>query len=276
MRKKGAVFILVALMVLLLVSCITPDPRSYDGSHPELYVVAIHSLLGVWGGLREDTLILEEDAFGRVMFAYLGGTEATDANINDSILAILIAQRTTEHHSYFYQGINFVMLEMQERHRRLPASASAFFNEDFVMRHFTEKQIERLKSENSWNKPLDADRFFRVPVSRRRKSRYMTYVPEEAQQEAYRAVAGGGQLGHPAQSVPLTMDKNGNVIFFMRGRRHDRELQTQVHYPAFLFIFDVDGNLIEDTGVMELTDLWDYREQLREFKEANGWSFYYR
>ena len=264
MNKKCGIFILVALIVLSFVGCVTPDPRFYDGSYPELYVVATHSLLGVWGGLREYVLILEKDTFGRVMFAYLGGTTATDANINDSILAVLIAQRTTEHHSCFYQGINFIMLEMQERHRRLPESASVFFDEYFVMRHFTVEQLEQLKADNSWNEELNEDRFFRVPVSRHRKTRYMTYISEEVQREVYSAVTESGTLNHI----------NGNVIFFMRGSR--REDGVRIRYPAFLIMFDADGNLIEGTGAMELTDLWDYREQLREFKEINGWSFSYR
>ena len=72
------------------------------------------------------------------------------------------------------------------------------------------------------------------------------------------------------------MDNNGNVIFFMRGSYRSVETQRLAHYPSFLFMFDAEGNLVEDTGIMELTDLWDYRNQLREFKEINGWSFYYR
>ena len=67
--------------------------------------------------------------------------------------------------------------------------------------------------------------------------------------------------------------KNENVIIFMRS--HRREEGRSIFYPAFIFMFDGYGNLIEDTGVLELTDMWNYREQLREFKEVNGWSFYF-
>ena len=275
MVRKVFAFTLTLLILLSSVGC--SIPFYYNGSHPELFVVATHSLLGVWGRNGEDTLILEEDVFGRVLFVYVGGTLTDDRGARDSILAILIAQRTTGEHSYFYSGVNFILreIEVPRRSRTTPAS-EVFFDEDFVMRHFTVEQLEKLKADNSWNEELNEDRFFRVPVSRHSKERYVTYIPEESQREAYLAVARGGQLSHPMDSVPLTMDKNGNVIFFMRGSHRDSTTHVWTHYPAFLFMFNADGNLIENTGAMELTDLWDYREQLREFKEINGWSFSYR
>jgi len=136
--------------------------------------------------------------------------------------------------------------------------------EDFVLEYFTEEQLEQLKEENRWNEELSEGGFFRVRVSRRDKRDFMTRVSVETQREAFGLVStefpfGGG--------FTLTMDSTGNVIIFQRTSRDRR---------GFLFMFDGDGNLIEETGIMELTDLWDYRDQLREFKEANGWSFYYR
>ena len=273
--KKILILILTVLMTMSLIGC--SDMTFYNGSHPELFVVATHSLLGVRGGHGEDVIVLAQDAFGRTMFAYVGYTITSDNWVTDNVLAILISQKTTEEHSYFYSGINFLLQEINVSRPSRGTPASEFFNEGFIMEHFSDEQIYNLKVENSWNQELDEERLFKVRVSRRNKSRYITInLSEEKQQETYRAFARGGRLGHPSDSVLLTMDKNGNVIFFMRGSRHDRELQTRVYYPAFLFMFDVDGYLIEDTGVMELTDLWDYRDLLRAFKEANGWSFYYR
>ena len=272
MKKRVLTLALAVLMIFSFVGC--SDSTFYDGSHPELFVVATHSLLGVWGGWREDVLILEEDAFGRIMFAYVGGTLTSDSTRSFTVLAVLIAQKTTERYSYFYSGINFILHEIahpEPEGRYL--TAGEFLDEDFVMQHFTADQLEQLKAESSWNEELNEDRFFRALISRRRKSRYMTYVSEEAQREAYLAVVEETQFIVPHDSIPLTMDKDGNIIFFMRGRQpENRRLYT----PSVLFMFDADGNLIEGTGVMELIDLWDYRDQLREFKEANGWAFYYR
>ena len=159
MKKRVNGVVLSVLILLSLVGC--KDYLMYGGSHPELYVVAINSLLGVRGGFIEDTLILEEDTFGRVMFAYVGGTLASDKRTVFNILAILIAQRTTETHSYFYPSINFILYEIDGRQYQ---NTRDFLSEDFVMKRFTEEQLEKLKMENSWNEELNDNRFFRVPV----------------------------------------------------------------------------------------------------------------
>ena len=252
---KNNVFAFTLAVLILLSSAGCTIPFYYDGSHPELFVVATHSLLGVRGGIGEDILILEDDAFGRIMFAYVGSTLARNNMAFYNILAILIAQKTTEEHSYFYPGINFILYEINVPNRS-PQRVSAkelFFDEDFVMERVYEGQLDQLKIENSWNEKLNEDEFFRVPISRHNKARYMTSVSEEAQQEAYLATIGDVQFHRNAGSIPLTMDKNGNVIFFVRGSRRDNA--TWIFYPAVLLMFDADGNLIENTGAMELTDL---------------------
>jgi len=253
--RKILALILAVLMLSPLTGC-----RPITGSCPELFVVATHSLLGVLGRDREDVLVLAEDDFGRVMFAYTGNTITGDRGDIFNILAVLVAQRTTRSYAYFYDGFNYVLTALDRPELR---QISDFFDEIFVMEYFSEEQLEQLKAENNWNKELNEDRFFRVQVSRRYKTNYMTYVSRETQEEVLLAVSGGFRNSH---SIPLTTDKNGNVLYLIRGA------------GTFLFMFDSDGNLIEETGIMELSDenLWDYRDQLREFKEANGWAFYYR
>jgi len=254
--KRVLAFILAILMMLSLVGCL-----AYSTSHTELHVVALHSLPGVSGHPGEEVMILEEDDFGRVMFAYVGRTAASDIrDVTINILAVLIAQRTTRRYSYFYDGINFIVHEVRVSDDLWPRD---FFTEGFVMKYFTGEQLEQLKEENSWNRELNEDSFFRVRVSRRGKRNFMTDVSVETQREAFESVSseffpfGGG--------VPLTTDRNGNVIYFLRpwGGR------------AFLFMFDGNGDFIEG-AVMEMHDLWDYRDQLREFKKLNGWAFAYR
>ena len=264
--KRVLALLLAMLMVLSLAGC-----QVYSGAHPELHVVAIHSILGGGGGYREDILVLEEDVFGRVMFAYVGMTTVR-ADFNHSVLAVLVAQRSTRRYSYFYDGINIILHEIDVPWEE---TITDFLDEAFVMERFSEEQLEQLQAKNSWNEELNEDRFFRVRVSRHGKGRYMTRVPDQRLREAVASVFSA--LSPPARvpSMPLTMDSNGNVIHFIYGRRFDRETQASLFFPASLFMFDRNGSLIEG-AVMELYDLWDYRDQLREFKELNGWAFTYR
>jgi len=180
---------------------------------------------------------------------------------NFNILAVAIAQKTTRTHSYFYSGINIIFSEIEGD---FGLNAREFLDEGFIMENFSEEQLEQLKAENNWNEELNEDRFFRVSISVRNKRRYLTAASEETQREIFEATS--GEVFVSRSSIPLTTDQNGNVLFLIRDVR------------TFLFMFDSDGNLIEETGIMELSDenLWDYRDQLREFKEANGWAFYYR
>jgi len=270
--KKLALFLVpVILVVALLLAGCTPVR---DGDGRSLHVVAHHSLLGVWEDRWEQAVILEEDDFGRVMFAFAGlGTTSESDSAGDDILAVLIVQRTTRRHAYFYDGINAILYDIGEIVQQM--MSFDFLDEAFVMEHFSDEQLEQLKEENDWNRELEEDRFFRVRVSWRHKMNYMTDVSIPTEREAFESVS--EYLHHPSFSAPLTTDRNGNVIYFMREFYRGIEIEG-THYFArsFLFMFDSDGNWIEDTGVMELYDLWDYRDQLREFKEANGWAFYYR
>ena len=269
--KRVLVIMLVLLMILSLVGCL--HGTAYFGPHLDLQIVAMHSLLGVGETTRWDGFeVLEEDDFGRAMFAFWGGamTGGNNPFASFNILAVLISQRTTESHAYFYDGINFILRQVESDETRRPSSS---FAGAFVMEYFTEGQLEQLKEENDWNRELDEDKFFRVPISRRAKGYYMTDISLQMLEGAFAIVSEG--FNRNLQSL-LTMDRNGNVIFIMRGGSFNSRASEWTFYSSFLFMFDRDGNLIEGTGVKELTDLWDYREELLEFKKANGWSFSYR
>jgi len=264
MKRILALFLAV-LMLFPFTGCTPPA----GNVNPELFVVASHSLLGVLGRDREGVLIIDEDDFGRVMFAYAGNTITSNRpGAMYNILAVAIVQRTTRQHSYFYDGINIIFLEIDVD---CGPSALDFLDKDFVLERFSEEQLEQLKEENDWNEEIKEDRFFRVRVARGDKTRHMTSVSEEAKRGAFEEAFGEafeeatfGSVFFLRSSIPLTTDQDGNVLFLISAVR------------TFLLMFDSDGTLIEETGIMELYDLWNYRDQLREFKEANGWAFYYQ
>ena len=271
--KRILLFLITLMMVLSLVGCspnrfISPRTRCLA-----LRVVAIHSLLGTTGpNYWEPVIILEEDDFGRILFTFQGRAIMSEDGfgVSFNLLAVLIVQRIpgSFRHAYFYDGVNFIVHQVAPGDRSPPVLTEATARE-----RFTEEQLEQLKEENDWNRELNEDRFFRVPVSWGDKGRYMTRVSEETRREAFSAVSEGFLR---SLNAPLSMDRNGNIIYFIRDASVDRDTQEWTFYSSFLFMFDRDGNLIEGTGVKELTDLWDYREELLEFKRANGWSFSYR
>ena len=98
MEKRYISIVFILIIVFLLSTC---DYELYDGSYPELYVVATHSLLGVWGGgIWEDIFVLERDNFGRTIFAFSGYMIAGSEN-SFNILAVLVAGGTAKHRGPF-------------------------------------------------------------------------------------------------------------------------------------------------------------------------------
>lgn len=75
-------------------------------------------------------------------------------------------------------------------------------------------------------------------------------------------------------STPLTTDTNGNTIYIMAGQNLDCKEGENDYLNSYLVMFDKNGQLIPNTGVQEIKDVLGYKEQLKEFKEASGWSLY--
>lgn len=66
----------------------------------------------------------------------------------------------------------------------------------------------------------------------------------------------------------LTSDEYNRHIYFLRGVDSDGE--NLLGY--YVVLFNSDGTYNVDTGVMEITDLNDYKSELKEFKERNNWN----
>ena len=77
-----------------------------------------------------------------------------------------------------------------------------------------------------------------------------------------------------AYSTPLTTDKKGKTIYFMTQHSYDSKIDMEYWGKSYLVMFDSSGEVIDDTGTQEIQDRWNYLNDLKEFKEANGWSFY--
>jgi len=258
--KKLATLCALLLLSVLLVGC-----GVYRGEHRDLHAVAINSLLGIFGCPEDVVRVIETDEYGRTLFAF---RRASNEGVSeaDHVLALLISQKSTSEHAYFYDGYNviFCMFDGSERWGRL--SPETVFN------HFSVEEVERLKADNDWGKEINEDRLFRIPIR--------GYKPDTVsirkQRAAFGEVSDYPTYFRTSFSGPLTTDKNGKTLYLLAGFTSDAKAGIRFFTPPVLAMFDKDGNLIEDTGLKEITDIWDYRDELREFKESNNWSFYYR
>lgn len=138
---KKLKFIILGLLVFLLCSC---RSHNYLGKYPDLYTVAINSVLWnnghSYGADREidsSIEVIEQDDYGRTMFVYY---ERYYAGAKLSFSALIISQYSSNGLVYYYEDYNFLILKQE-----------LFINDN----QFSKEDFEKLKLLNDWNKKLN-------------------------------------------------------------------------------------------------------------------------
>ena len=150
--KKLILILLMLSLITSLSSCIfspfipwDPTSYTYDGDNKPLYSAANYSILGMKTDALDKVLVLEHDGYGRTM--YLVRTNSWICQ-DKFIVALLISQACTEQSVSYYHGRN-VTYVYADYFELTTDSLSAFFDDS---------QIDDLKSENDWGKPIQADK----------------------------------------------------------------------------------------------------------------------
>lgn len=256
MKAKKLIIVIILIFMLIVPSgCF--QWFSYEFKHPELHAVSMSSLLGVYFYEENSVRILEEDDFGRVLFAYRGMSFLTKNGHMQ--FALVVSQRTTTKYSYFYPDVNFITCEV------LTSKLYSLdgIPEEATNTYFTQEEIEFLKQRNDWNKPLNEEKLFQVKISNV-KSWAIDF--DKTKSELQRAFP---ELKRYSLE-PFIIDTDDNMIYCARQMWYDENLQQYERDKAYLVIFDKDGNIYED-GIEEIIDIWDYEEQLIAFKARFNW-----
>ena len=246
MKMKKLLFIIVcAVLLTSLFGC--DDFAKYRGTHDALYTEAMTSLLSASSRNGESVCIIDHDTYGKTLFAYSG-----DCAYRKAILALLVAQNDDDKTVSYYEDCNFIYTQVETY--QFPDSY------DDLLEFFTEDEIETLKSENDWNKPIDDSKTVYEPVTDKKD-----YYPIK-NSALIKALKEIGTTMARSYQMPLCSDANGKVIYYVITPKDGSEEEKE-----YLFMFNKDGSVNTDTGIEELEDLWNYREQLTRFKENNGW-----
>ena len=232
------------IFVLFLTGC--RGEFVYQGDYPELYSVALASILGQlgleMGGFAQPPLIviIEKDQQGRVMFRYNEGNSLSRNNL-------VIMQNVDGDYAYFYPHYNFISIDRG---------------------NFSTDDIEALRVANSWNQPMsDSNEFVRVRISRQRDR---GPVPEDDLIEVYHAVFPNAQLTrHSAAATLMTFLRNddyGRSIYLGEG------VGEELLGVYIVFVFQPDHSFDLETGILLIEDPNNYQTELRLWMEANGWN----
>jgi hypothetical protein len=266
--KRRIVFLAMMLIALIsLTGCPPAYMHDHRGDVTELHIIASSSLLRIPGRSWDIISVLEQDDFGRVMFVFVAD--------GPNVFSVLISQRTTETHSYFYSSYNFILADWSVLDIDFHETRLLFDEEisDIAHKLFSQDHFDALKEANDWNREINEDRLFRVEIVRVKDN---NVVSSRRQQGVFEEIFRGVSVEfRPPRSILMATDSNGNSIYTMvaptfytdeYGTPGVRDLAE-----SYIVMFNSRSRLVASE---QLLDQWNYQEQLRNFKRSNGWAFY--
>ena len=231
-------FISIILCLLLLLTSSCDLLYYYKGNRWDLMTVAYNSMLYVWGGMvninNGPTLtVIEEDGKGRTLFYYCEKNTI-------STHSLLICQKSTSEHVYFYSDVNFI---------------------DSPENDFSEQEIQDLKQLNDWGLDFDESKCTKRAISKSKRNAseddyttFSTFVKSlELGDEYY---CNGVQCCY--------LDDYGRKLFFIF-------VAGNQEFIYYVVITNPDNSFTKES-VKLLTNYYNYQEEIRQFKAQNHWN----
>jgi len=276
MRKQ--ILIIIASLILVasgLSGCFglgSIDDNNYYGEYVDLNSQVTNSILGTLYPATNTIVVVDEDAFGRRLFACRNEVFTAYSKMGGSggeVFGIFVTQKTDEEYVYFYPDYNFIIYPYE----RNPGGEEPSYEDELTLlsqNYAISNDIEKLKQKNDWEKPFDESMCVEVKVSRTDRdyeSRLANkpLISDEARQKAYKQVLPQAVF-YPGLFYYLTSDEYDRHIYFFRGLDENDE-----YTKSYVVMFNKDGSFDSKNGIMEITDLWNYQDDLKAFKERNGW-----
>lgn len=246
-KTKRKILIIFVIVVLLLSSLfMTACWQSYTGNYPELYTVAINSMLWIYGHsygadfpMDPEIEVLEKDNYGRVLFRY------TERNVGKiAFSSLVIMQQSKDNYVYFYEDINFLSKEIKPRSKDIPK--------------FLEEEIEQFKIANDWNTEIRLEKCVKKEITQKKAE---VPIEEEKLESIYSELFLQDVIG---LCYLFTYDDYNRFILFafVSSRQSLDEVAT------FVFLFQPDLTY----SVYEPSDLLNYQEEFAQFKAEHGWN----
>ena len=261
---KTFIAVITSFSLIMLPGC---DDFAYKGKDTDLFSVVTNSVFGISSEFPGKTVVLDKDSNGRTLFVYWGNMIIANdrPGVYNKGYVILVSQKTENGYVYYYPDYNFLLYHEDPSWKgRTPTNDELIqYAKDLDI----EDKIEWLKSKNDWEKPLNESKYVKVKVSKKDRERDSggTLVPFEIQKEAYRKILNNHEATIDGLYY-LTSDQYDRHLYFFRS------IEGNVYTKSFVIIFNKDGSYDIDKGVMEITDVWNYQDELKVFKERNNWN----
>lgn len=252
----------LAVLLIIFLCCITfsvgacdPTFSEYSGEYKELYSAAIQSILGVWSDTSDEIFVLEKDEYGRVLYCCC----AEQGIWVNGVISLLIAQKYDNNYTYVYSDKNYIVKPVVERQT---------LTQEIIYLNFEIDEINSLKSKNDWGEPLNFEKMSKIKHVFDKTEDFAEYIEtRENIKQAARVVNKDFSMGN---TILLTIDNCYKRIYFMRVFEERAEESGENGYTdSYVFMFDDNDSIV---GYQKIYDIWNYSEQLAEFKEKYGWN----
>lgn len=219
--------------------------KGYSGEHTDLFTVAINSILWNCGhsygadfAKDSEIEIIDRDEFGRILFRY---QEKFYSAGTMKLSALIVSQYTFDSQVYYYEDCNYIVKDRS------------------VSLTFEQEEIERLKGINDWGKPINVDKCIgKTIIKKKHKNAEIESAVKDRVITEYKVP----DYRHLVYADYLTEDKNGNCIFY-------GVIALQIYEKVIFFVAFVNAD--GDIKLFTPSELFNYNEELKNFKAENGW-----
>lgn len=291
--KIPAIVCLIALLMLALCSC--RSYSGYKGDHPGAYTLAYTQIPDTLGATLKTTrfrdpevLLLERDSYGRGLYLYFEST--------DKPLSVLIVQKENGERVWFYP-------ERSTLSFKTPDSVYDLWDKKLSEERLTELYRElcsddalaSLKKMNDWNEPLNESLLESAEITHPKLTAPWSFrkdtvnLKDDVWKEEIFSVAIKNGHNIPAEYISgyygtnvyenwMATDNYGRRLYYVECNysvynEDPRSNVSSVRYNLeMIAILMPDESYNKDTFMVELEDMTNYQEQMRELKAANGWN----
>ena len=258
---KKLIFSLISVFSLVHMIACNPVFDCYVGNYPDLFTVAINSVLSSKGFLSANGSFqpvlekIDEDEYGRILFCY---TESYHRSFGE--FCLLIQQKKEDNYTYFYPFLNLVSGEKAEGN-----SISLFKNRTVILDKYngvTTEQIENLKYLNDWNREINIEKCVKKEIINKKAKGPLEY--KQLQELCESLVLDTGNSGTIRHVEFFTESTNDRLIYVLYGRQTD----TYVEMDVWILFFDKNGNYDRNKDNRKLGNNFSYQFLIEELTNS--------
>lgn len=265
MRIKAAIVALCLFAVgLFFGGCTT----KYEGDYPELCALAWDNIPTAQGYISNgeasydpEIVVLETDAYGRVLFSYAEGYTSAITQY------VLIMQYQDGQYAYCYADDCYAFI----------TSEASLFDEHEV--NLECSQVVALKELNDWGQPINESKCKAVEIAREKPEGTLKLKNDFFEDMIREYHENSGRYIHPKNYSFVwtfqfvTSDDYGRELYVVNSIFDEYTDKAEIRYVFdFLVVVNPDKSYDRQLGLVLLEDARSPQNEVKTVKRQNGWN----